>query len=71
MFLRLSSHPIPNHWQNWAEEDKGVFITEYAKRWHHDRLEAKILNRVVKPHQERVMDCAQKVERVVLSLVGT
>jgi hypothetical protein len=70
-FLRLYSHPSPsqNHWQNPAEEDS-MFIAEYAKRWHHDRFEAKILNRVDKLYRERVTDCAQEVEKV-LSLMST
>jgi hypothetical protein len=48
-----------------AKQAKEKFVVEYTRRWHPDRLEAKVLDRVVEIDKENVRVCVIEITRIL------
>jgi hypothetical protein len=48
-----------------AKQAKEEFVVEYTRRWHPDRLEAKVIDRVVEMDKENVRICVIEIARIL------
>jgi hypothetical protein len=61
MYLRLL-HRFGNEGASLSKED---CLREHYRRWHPDRLEAKVLNKVYERDREKVRMCAKEIARIL------
>jgi hypothetical protein len=65
MYLRL----LPQFGSRGPSLSKEDCLREHHRRWHPDRLEAKVLNKVCEGHREKVRMCAKEIVRILEKVI--